>query len=81
MWSEVTKSWLRNTRELQCTTYQRTFLTQLLKKTFEPAIEDPTIKENLCFIDKAINIFLDYWSNQMEKLIAAVKIFLLTWLR
>ena len=54
------------------------FFDAAAKKTFKPTIEDPTIKENLCFIDKAINIFLDYWSNQMEKLITAVKIFLLT---
>ena len=57
---------------------QNNFFDAAAKKTFKPTIEDPTIKENLCFIDKAINIFLDYWSNQMEKLITAVKIFLLT---
>ena len=64
-------------------TYQITFLKQLLKKTFEPNKDNPTIKENLCLIDKVINIFAMltfflHWSNQMEKLIAAGKIFLLT---
>ena len=29
-------------------TYQRPFLKQLLKKTFEPTKENPNIEENLC---------------------------------
>ena len=30
------------------TTYDRTLLKQLLKKTFKPAKENPTMKGNLC---------------------------------
>ena len=57
--------------------YQRTFLKQLLKKTFKLAKENSNIEENLCLIDKLLMLF-NYWSNQMEKLIAAVKFVLLT---
>ena len=37
-------------------TYQRTFLKQLLKKTFERTKENQNTEENLCLIDKVINV-------------------------
>ena len=49
-------------------------------RTFEPTKENPNIGEWLCRIDKVINI-VNYWFNQMEKLIAAVKVALFIWLR
>ena len=58
-------------------TYQRTFLKQLLKKTFETTKESPKIEENLQVLMMKLLIF-NNWSSEMEKLIAAVKIFLLT---
>ena len=36
--------------------YQRTFLMQLLKKTFETTKENPNIEERLCLINKAIKV-------------------------
>ena len=37
-------------------TYQITFLKQPLKKAFEPTKENPNTEENLCLIDKVINV-------------------------
>ena len=37
-------------------TYQLTFLKQLLKKTVELTKENRNIEENLCLIDKVINV-------------------------
>ena len=37
-------------------TYQRTFLKQLLKRTFEPTKENLNIKGKLCLIDKVTNV-------------------------
>ena len=58
-------------------TYQLTFLKQLLKKTVELTKENRNIEENCVLLIKLLTLF-NYWSNQMEKLIATVKIFLLT---
>ena len=55
--------------------YQSRFLKQLL--TFETAKVNPNIEEDLCPYNKLLTLF-DYWSNQMDKFISAVKIFLLT---
>ena len=53
--------------------YQGTSSKQLRKKTFEPTKENQNIEENLqVLIIKLLT--LNYWFNQMEKLIAAVKI-------
>ena len=60
-------------------TAKEQFLKQLLKTIFEPAKKNPNMVEKHVLI-KLMTLF-NYWSNQMEKLIAAVKIFLLTWLR
>ena len=38
------------------TAYQITFLKQLLKRTFEPIKENLNIEENLCLIDKVVNV-------------------------
>ena len=58
-------------------TYQRTSLEQLLKKTLKPIKENPNIEENLQVLLIKILTF-NYWSNQMEKLIAPDKTFFLT---
>lgn len=56
--------------------YQKTSLKQLLRKNFGPAKENPNAEENLqVLLIKLITI--NYWSNQMERSIAVVKIFLL----
>ena len=49
-----------------------TSLNQLLKEAFSTTKEDPDNEENLFLM------LFSYWPNQMEKLIAAVQIFLLT---
>ena len=46
------------------------------KETFKPTKENQNIEKNLCLIHKLFGLS-NYWSNQMENLIAAVKIFLL----
>ena len=56
-------------------TYQRTFLKQLLKKTFKPTKENPSTVEKLLI--KLLPLFF-YCFNQMEKLTTSVKIFLHT---
>ena len=56
-------------------TYQRTFLKQLLKKTFKPTKENPSTVEKLLI--KLLTLFF-YCFNQMEKLTTSVKIFLHT---
>ena len=50
---------------------------QQLKKTFKPNEENPNIYGWKPVLIKLLRLF-NYWSNQMEKLTAAVKIFLLT---
>ena len=60
-------------------TYQRPFLKQLLKETFESTRENPSIEKNCILFIKLLTLL--NWSHRMEKVIAAVKIFLLTWLR
>ena len=56
-------------------TYQRTFLKQLLKKTFKPTKENPSTVEKLLI--KLLTLFF-YCFNQLEKLTTSVKIFLHT---
>ena len=48
----------KNQKRLIYATYQRDFLKQLLRKTFErePTKENPNIEENLCLMDKVINV-------------------------
>ena len=48
------------------------------KKTFKPTKEHQNLEENLCLIDKIIGTLFKYWSSQMEKIIVAAKISLLT---
>ena len=55
-------------------TYQRTSSKHLLKKTFEPTKENPNIEENLRALMIKL-LTLNYWHNQTEKRIGAVKIF------
>ena len=59
-------------------TYQRTSMKQLLKKTFKPTKENLNIQEKLSVLLIKLLTLLNYYSNQIEKLIAPVKIFLLT---
>ena len=58
-------------------TYQRKSSKQLLIKTSKPTKENPNFEENLGVLMIKLLTF-NYWTNQMEKLIAAVKIFLMT---
>ena len=58
-------------------TYQRTFLKQLLKKSFKPTKENPSTVEKMLI--KLLTLFF-YCFNQMEKLTTSVKNFLHIWL-
>ena len=46
----------KHQRRSMYVTYQLTFLKQLLKKTVELTKENRNIEENLCLIDKVINV-------------------------
>ena len=53
------------------------FVKQLLKETLRTYQKTPEILKKTCVLLIKLLTLFNYWSNQMEKVIAAVNIFLL----
>ena len=77
MWSKV-KTYDKETREtFNICDIPKNFFEAATKETFKPAKKTLSIKVNLRFLIIKL-LMLNYWPKQMEKLTAAVKIFLFT---